>query len=177
MAIELRRFSSPWPLAAVTLIAVTTFGASVQMGLLAPHFGDPLSGAGSFGPSTLSSYETTLTNESWRSWTITSIRLTGGKSTQRLPDGILVQFAGVELGQPDFLHAPNYQRLPLSVGPDKQFTIALLVRNQPSCPSVSSSEPMQYPQYSLPVTIDVSTPLGTRSVTTAFNINDGCPHS
>jgi hypothetical protein len=173
VAIELGRFLRPRPLAAAALIVVTAFGASVQMGLLVPHFGHPLTGLGSFGQSNMAAYETTLSNESWRSWTVTSIRLANGKSIQGLPDGSLVQFAGVERGQPDLGQAPNYQRFPLSVGPDQQFTIALVA----SCPNVASSERLQYTQYSLPVRIDVSTPLGTRSITTDFDINDGCPHS
>ncbi len=45
MAIELGRFLRPRPLAAAALIVVTAFGASVQMGLLVPHFGHPLTAA------------------------------------------------------------------------------------------------------------------------------------
>jgi len=181
----LKRFLRPWLLAAAALFAVCAFGALVQAGLLAPHFGESLSGRGGFGTGNLPAYTTTLRNESWRSWTLTSIRLANGKSTQDLPDGSSVQLAGVLHGQLGIGSAQAPELLPMSVGPDQQFTVVLVQHHQRSCSqpltSQSNAQTQRYVaalqslQYRVPVAIDVSTPLGTRSITMNFDISYGCP--
>jgi hypothetical protein len=185
MTMELKRFARPWPLAATALMALTIFGASVQMGLLVPHFGNPLGGQSGFATSNYSAATVTLTNESWRSWTLTSVHLDNGRTTQLLPNGSPVQLEISHLVTLDWFRPQHYGTVPLSVGPGRQFTLVLVQRHQPICPGASFFHDsgaqfqryiagLESVHYRVPVAVDVRTPLGTRSVITTFLLGDSC---
>ena len=174
--------------AAGALLAVSLVATLSQGGLLVPKF-DANSGGGTgtytgSGGGTGGSYSTSsnlVQNVSWRSWTVTGVHLTDIGSA--VPTDVKVIQVGVrrtdyQLG----VHGPGRSLPRLTVAPGQEFDV-VLVEKQDDCPAPPPihteaqaqrwlNSPRQH-MHSIPAAITVKTPLGTRSVPTAFTVSCG----
>jgi hypothetical protein len=175
----LRRFTKPWSILGLLLVLFTVFGGVVQSGAILPKFVSP--GAGNVG----NRYLVSITNSSWRSWTITHVNLAGGQPTRRLPDGSTLEMSASYRGEPDFVFgkAPQEVSLPFDLGKGQTLTFSLVRSHAPSCKTAlqTSKEIQRFEaeaskdSIDVPLAMSVATPLGSRNVGTAFNLTYGCP--
>ena len=164
---------------AIGLVTVTVVGALSQGGVLVPRFRDIGSGA-STGASTESVVSEDIENVSPRSWTITGVHFTDQTAARMLPDVHLV-----ELGlqpQNDIPSFTEHLSQRLRVSPGQYFDVTLLEKES-DCPSHFfpsnpgqierlKSSPQNH-QRSIPATLTVATPLGTRSIDTTLSLSCG----
>jgi hypothetical protein len=181
-ASRLRRFTSFWPLVGLLLVLFTVFGGLVQAGEIAPKFELP-SGGGIAG----GTYLVSVRNLSWRSWTITGVNLAGGHPIRRLPDGSTVALGASYRGMPSVLleyATEQHVAMPFTVGDGQWLTLTLVRSHAPNCKPVLPQTPKEMQRYNaavdslsidVPVSISVGTPLGSRNITTTFNLIYGCP--
>lgn len=171
-------------IALVGLFVVVVFGALVQAGVLMPKL---RVGGGGGGGGLSQTYASTIENQSLRSWTITGFQLPEGRVSESLPDGSTVQLDGIYRdADPNPLSQGGSPALvpPLTIGPGQQFTVKLVRELAPACRKVPA--PRTLAQYhalearpmprthDIPAVITFSTPLGSRSVGTAFSVTYGC---
>jgi hypothetical protein len=172
-------------IALVGLFVVVVFGALVQAGVLMPKLRVG-GGGGSFGGLS-QTYTSTIENQSLRSWTITGFQLPEGTRSESLPDGSTVHLDGIyrdaDLNPPSQGRSPALLP-PLTIGPGQQFTVELVRELAPACGKVPAPrtlaqihalEARPMPRtHDIPAVITFSTPLGSRSVGTAFSVTYGC---
>ena len=175
MTLEGKRPRRRWQLAAaIALLVVTVLAATIQGGVLAPKF-DAV-GDGTGGDARVTDYFNDYQNASWRSWTITGVRLVDDGSI-RSRTGVHVIDVGVRRGSDG--QGSALRRL--TVRPGQRFSVDLVVQRQICVLPKGYRTRAQVQQYqlsriehqpSLPIDIAVTTPFGTRTVGTTFRV--GC---
>jgi len=153
---HLRQWRWRVAIAAVFLV-VTTIGAAVQAGVLAPQFRS-FSGGGRGNDVTFKNVE----NVSWRTWTITGLHLAGHHARRAAVDGHLID-ASLHMAQPAtaFRLAPALSRV--VVEPGHQFTVAL-TNLRGACASTRRGSMVSLTPIPISVALTVSTPFGKREV-------------
>ena len=168
-----------WHIAtAVILVAVTFFSAFVQSGILAPDL-HLLGTNRPFDSQYVGSYAGNIQNLSWRSWTITGVRMASGKPSLILPDRSVITIGRVYSGAPQpFTNRPAHPAvLPFRVGPGQQITVTLVQKDLKICGPVNPNVQFQQDQYDIPIDLVFSTPFGSRNVLETFPVDYGCPHA
>jgi hypothetical protein len=166
------------------LLLFTLFAALVQSGAITPKLVSP--GSGTVGDNI---YSVTVENVSWRNWTITRVHLADGPKSKELPDGSTLELGDLYRGQPLAMYSAwAEQRIstPVSLGKGKTFTVAFTRIHEPACKPASQQTKEEVETYEaqvtkltvdVPVTLVVTTPLGSRNVMTNVSLVSGCPKS
>jgi hypothetical protein len=175
---DLKRLLRPWSIAGTVLVLLTLFGGLVEAGVVMPKFTVP--GTGSEG----STYSNIIENSSWRSWTITAIRLADGQRSSKLGDGSTVRLGDLYPGEVPPGNSPPIVAMPYELGAGQSVTLTLVRAHVSKCknPPLQTSRQLQRFQadiakdlVDIPVEVSVATPLGTRDVPVDFDFSFGCP--
>jgi hypothetical protein len=166
----------------VGLVAVSLLATLSESGVIVPSFHSSGSGGGSGivrGGTTSTTATNLIENVSFRSWTVTGIRLAHTGSPPHLSD---VMILGLHLELVNDSSDGNALGPPvrrLRVGPGQGFD-AVLTEKQDHCPSLPLPLTVAQIDYyrnnpihprTIPAVYTVATPLGTRTIATTFTVS------